>query len=234
LRARLTGWLEIGPNTRHFEFEALDWNAAFVPGQFISVIENLGEDEITRAYSIASPPGGGKFALCANLVQDGRFTPFLFGMQAKDEIAEIAEIGFKGPYGGFILRRPVADSIFVATGTGIAPFRSMLMAQLGEHPERRFTLIFGVRHEEGLLYHAELLDLAARHENFDYRPTLTRPGQGWTGLTGRVQGHVLEALGGRRDMDVYMCGMREMIDDLRAQLKVTGLDRRRMIYEKYD
>ena len=43
------------------------------------------------------------------------------------------EIDFKGPYGAFILRRPVADSIFVATGTGIAPFRSMLHARLAEH-----------------------------------------------------------------------------------------------------
>jgi ferredoxin-NADP reductase len=228
LKARLVGSREIGPNTRHFEFESAEWNAAFVPGQFVSVTQAIGEDEITRAYSIASAPGSGRFALCANLVQDGRFTPFLFGMQAGDEL------GFKGPYGGFILRRPVADTIFVATGTGIAPFRSMLMGQLGEHPDRQFTLVFGVRHEEGLLYHAELLELAGQFPNFAYRPTLTRNGAGWNGLTGRVQGHVLEALGDRRDMDIYMCGMKEMVDDLRAQLKAGGLDRKRMIYEKYD
>ena len=64
MKARLTGWREIGPNTRHFEFESADWNAAFVPGQFVSVTQAIGEDEITRAYSIASVPGGGRFALC--------------------------------------------------------------------------------------------------------------------------------------------------------------------------
>jgi CDP-4-dehydro-6-deoxyglucose reductase len=228
MKARLLEWREIGPNTRHFEFESPDWKAAFVPGQFLSVTAAIGEDEITRAYSIVSPPGGNGFALCANLVQEGRLSPWLFSLGQGDDME------FKGPYGAFILRRPVSDSIFVATGTGIAPFRSMLLSQLGANPERRITLIFGVRHEQGLLYHDELAALAEAHPNFDYRPTLTRPPAHWTGRTGRVQPHTIEALGDRRDVDVYICGLREMVDDMRLKLKELGLDRKRIIYEKYD
>jgi len=228
MKARLTDAREIAPHTLHFEFEALDWNAAFVPGQFLSFTEKIGEDEITRAYSIASPPHGGRFALCANLVTEGRFTPFLFGLRPGDDVE------FKGPYGAFILRRPVSDSLFVATGTGIAPFRSMLMAKLGEYPERNFTLLFGVRHEEGLLYHDEWLRMAREFPNFRYLPTLTRPTATWQGLTGRIHAHALEALGDRRDMDVYICGLREMVDELRGKLKELGFDRKRIIYEKYD
>jgi CDP-4-dehydro-6-deoxyglucose reductase len=226
-------WREIAPGTRHFEFEAIDWEAAFVPGQFLSVTATIGEDEITRAYSIASPPGGKRFAFCANLVEDGRLSPFLFHLKQGDEI------GFKGPYGAFILRRPVSDTIFVATGTGIAPFRSILLSQPGEFPDRKFTLIFGVRHERGLLYHDEWRALEKRLPNFDYRPTLTRPPESWAGRTGRVQRYVMEALGEHspgehRDVDVYICGLREMVDDVRAKLKENGLDRKRIIYEKYD
>jgi ferredoxin-NADP reductase len=228
MKARLIASREIAPNTRHFEFEALDWQAAFVPGQFLSVTAAIGEDEITRAYSIASPPDGNRFAFCANLVPDGHLSPFLFLLNPGDEI------DFKGPYGAFILRRPVSDSIFVATGTGIAPFRSILQAKLREFPRNRFTLIFGVRYEHSLLYDNELRGLAEECPNFVYRPTLTRPPEGWAGLTGRVQGHTLEALGERRDVDVYICGLREMVDDMRAQLKAVGLDRKRIIYEKYD
>jgi ferredoxin-NADP reductase len=228
MKARLIGSREIGPNTRHFEFEALDWNAAFVPGQFLSLTHLFGENEITRAYSIASPPDGPRFALCANLVPDGHFSPFLFGMEMG------GEIDFKGPYGAFILRRPVSDSILVATGTGIAPFRSQLHNKLAEHADRHFTLIFGVRHESGLLYHDEWTGLARTAPNFDYLPTLTRPTHTWTGLAGRVHQHVLEALGERRDVDIYICGLREMVDELRARLKETGVDRKRIIYEKYD
>lgn len=224
MKARLMQSREIAPNTRHFEFESPEWNAAFVPGQFVSITEN----EITRAYSIVSPPGGNRFALCANLVQEGHLSPFLFALEPGNEI------DFKGPYGAFTLRRPPSDSIFVATGTGIAPFRSMLLSQLNANLNHRFTLIFGVRHEHGLLYHDELTGLAQAFPNFDYRPTLTRPPDHWTGRTGRVQPHALEVLGDRRDMDVYICGLREMVDDMRAQLKAIGLDRKRIIYEKYD
>jgi CDP-4-dehydro-6-deoxyglucose reductase len=228
MKARLIEARELAPNTSHFEFEALDWSAEFVPGQFLSLTQRIGEDEITRAYSIASPPGASRFALCANLVPDGHFSPFLFGMEPGETI------DFKGPYGAFILRRPVADSIFVATGTGIAPFRSMLHAGLAQHPEKTLTLVFGVRHEEGLLYHHEWTALAREYPNFQYMPTLSRPTHTWTGLTGRVQTHAIGALGERRDVDIYMCGMKEMVDDLRLKLKAIGLDRKRMIYEKYD
>ncbi|MDP9053506.1 MAG: FAD-dependent oxidoreductase [Acidobacteriota bacterium] len=228
MKARLIQSREIAPLTRHFEFEAPEWNAAFVPGQFLSVTATVSTDEITRAYSIASPPGGHRFALCANLVEDGHLSPFLFSLPIG------GEIDFKGPYGAFILRRPVSDSIFIATGTGIAPFRSILLSQLEANPNHRFTLIFGVRHEHGLLYHDELSALAETHPNFDYRPTLTRPGDGWTGRTGRVQRYAMEALGDRRDVDVYSCGLRAMVDDVRMKLKEAGLDRKRIVYEKYD
>ncbi len=228
MKARLIQSREIAPLTRHFEFEAPEWNAAFVPGQFLSVTATVNTDEITRAYSIASPPGGHRFALCANLVEDGHLSPFLFSLPAG------GEIDFKGPYGAFILRWPVSDSIFIATGTGIAPFRSILLSQLEANPNHRFTLIFGVRHEHGLLYHDELSALAETHPNFDYRPTLTRPGDGWTGRTGRVQRYAMEALGDRRDVDVYSCGLRAMVDDVRMKLKEAGLDRKRIVYEKYD
>jgi len=227
MKARLVESREIAPNTLHLEFES-EWKAAFVPGQFLSLTEQIGEDEITRAYSIASPPDGHRFALCANLVPDGHFSPFLFNLRKGDEIE------FKGPYGAFILRRPVSDSIFVATGTGIAPFRSILRGRLHEYPGTKFTLIFGVRYEEGLLYHDEWVEMAREHPNFEYRPTLTRPGAIWSGRTGRVQQHVLEALGERQDVDVYVCGLREMVDDMRIRLKEIGVDRKKIIYEKYD
>jgi ferredoxin-NADP reductase len=228
MKARLVDSHELAPNTRHFVFESPEWPAAFVPGQFLSVTATVGEDEITRAYSIVSPPGGNRFALCANLVLEGHLSPFLFALKLGDEI------GFKGPYGAFILRRPVSDSLFVATGTGIAPFRSILLSKLAEHPDHRFTLLFGVRHEHSLLYHDEFVGLAKAHSNFEYQPTLTRPEANWTGRTGRVQPHAFELLGERHDVDVYICGLREMVDDLRLQLKERGFDRKRIIYEKYD
>ncbi len=227
--ARLLEHREISPETRHFSFEVPgDAGMDFIPGQFVSFTEQLNGKEVTRAYSISSPPSGNRFDLVLNRVPDGRFSPHLFNLNAG------AELDFKGPYGNFVFRDPIADSILVATGTGIGPFRSMLMAQLPHDSQTNFTLVFGVRHEDGILYREQFEETERQHPNFKFVPTVTQPGTNWKGLTGRVQPHVMEILGDRRDMDVYICGMKEMVDTLRAQLKEAGMDRRRVIFEKYD
>ncbi len=229
MEARLIESKQIGPEVRHFLFDVPEVEALpFSAGQFVSLTRELRGKKITRAYSICCPHNGNKFELCLNRVQDGNLSPFLFDMQPGDTV------DMKGPLGAFVWRNPVSDSILVATGTGIAPFRGMLMEYLHQGGDRQIMLIFGVRHEESLLYRDDFEALARQYPNFRFCPTLTQPPAGWTGLTGRVQQHVLDALGDRRDMDVYMCGMKAMVDDLRGQLKSLGLDRKRIIYEKYD
>jgi CDP-4-dehydro-6-deoxyglucose reductase len=49
-----------------------------------------------------------------------------------------------------------------------------------------------------------------------------------------VQAHLAEAIGERRDLDFYLCGLKEMVDDVRAVLKGLGFDRKQIFYEKYD
>ena len=229
LRARLVESHEIAREVKHFTFDVPEVEQLpYLPGQFVSFTRDLDDKKVTRAYSTASPPSGNRFELCLNRVEGGLFSPFLFELQPGDTV------DMKGPLGFFTWRYPVNDSILVATGTGIAPFRAMLRHYLAAGGDRRITLVFGVRYEESLLYRAEFEELQARHANFKFLPTLTRPDSGWRGLTGRVQTHTLDVLGDRRDVDVYICGLKAMVDDLRARLKVLGLDRRHIIFEKYD
>jgi ferredoxin-NADP reductase len=229
LQARLIESREIAPEIRHFVFDVPEVEQLpYVPGQFVSFSHMFNEKKITRAYSTASAPKENRFELCLNRVQDGYFSPYLF------DLTPGATLDMKGPLGHFILRNTASDSIFVATGTGIAPFRSMLHAHLKENPDRQFTLVFGVRFEQSLLYRAEFEAMARTYPNFKFLPTLSRPDENWTGLTGHVQQHVLDALGDRRDVDVYICGLKAMVDDVRVKLKELGLDRRQIIFEKYD
>jgi NAD(P)H-flavin reductase len=139
-----------------------------------------------------------------------------------------------GPFGAFIFRQPVVDSILVAAGTGIVPFRAMLQERLSRDEEHSFTLIFGARYEYGLLYRQEFEQLAEQHANFRFWPTLSRPEPAWTGRTGHVQKHLFEAIGERRDVNVFICGLAAMVDDVRAILKSNGFDRKQIVYEKYD
>jgi CDP-4-dehydro-6-deoxyglucose reductase, E3 len=229
MTARLLESREIAPKVRHLLFELEDVASfSYVPGQFASLTADINGSPITRAYSFASPAHGSRIELCLNRVPEGKFSPYLFEMQPGDRIQ------MTGPWGGFIFRQPVEDSILVAAGTGIVPFRAMLQDQLSRDSVHQFTLIFGVRYEHSILYREEFEQLARDHPNFHFWPTLSRPEPSWTGRTGHVQAHLSEAIVDRRDVNVFICGLKAMVDDVRSILKSNGLDRKRIICEKYD
>jgi len=230
MEARLIESREIAPGVRHFEFEAVGVERLeFVPGQFTSFTDVIQGKEITRAYSMASAPSGtNRFELCMNQVDPGHLSPRLFAMKPGDRIE------MRQPLGLFVLRQlGPRDSIFIATGTGIAPFRSMLQAHL-KPSSPAFTLLFGVRYESHLMYRAEFEEMALRHPQFRFWPTLSRPDAGWEGRRGHVQAHLAEAIGEQRDVDFYLCGLKAMVDDVRGVLKGQGFDRKQIFYEKYD
>lgn len=232
--ARLTRSTSLSEYTKHVEFEVNGLpRFGFVPGQWLSLKATTPDgEEITRAYSIASPPSeNGRFAFCLNRVQDGFMSNHLCDMREGEEIT------FQGPFGSFILRPPLRDTIFIATGTGIAPFRSMLhwlLADQRRHEGRHFWLLFGVRYEQDIYYRDEFERLAAEHANFQFLPTLSRGGPEWKGLRGYVQDHLLEIVGDRTDMHAYICGLDKMVSANRELLKSLGWDRKQILYEKYD
>jgi ferredoxin-NADP reductase len=232
--ARLLHSVSLSEQTKHLEFEMLGMpRFGFVPGQWLSLKANKPDgEEITRAYSIASPPSDdNRFALCLNRVQDGFMSNLLCDMK------EGAELSCQGPFGDFILRPPMRDTVFIATGTGIAPFRSMLhwlLAGEPRHQGHQFWLVFGSRHEKDIYYHEEFLQLAGEHANFHYLPTLSRGGPDWTGLRAYVQEHVPDIVRDRSDLRAYICGLDKMIKANRELLKSLGWDRKSILYEKYD
>lgn len=232
----------------HLEF-AVDEGKMFdfSPGQFISV---LAEDERgkqqTRAYTIASAPRAGGFDLCLNRVEDGFFSNLLCDLEVGEEVK------FHGPYGMFVLKEPLTDSIFVATGTGIAPFKGYvewLFPEGGDRSEGRdIRLVYGTRHETELYYSDYFEKVAAERGNFKYLKTLSRAGEDWTGLRGHVQEHVERMveewseqkgeLAGRESppfgLHAYICGLNEMVAETRALLKGKGWNRKQMVFERFD
>lgn len=228
MQAILLSTADLAPGVRHFCFEVPEVDQfTFVPGQFVSLFHRLNGTVYTRAYSVASPPDGRRFELCLNLVPGGAFSTYLFSLNPG------AHVEITPPLGYFTLRRRDRDALMIATGTGIAPFRSILRNSLHEITGH-VTLLFGTRYEAGILYREEWATLQRRYGNFQFRPTLTRASEGWDGLTGRVQSHLDGLLGVRTDTDVYLCGLKEMVDDVRRLLKAKGFDRKQIIYEKYD
>jgi ferredoxin-NADP reductase len=232
--ARVLRSLSLSEFTKHLELEVSGVNHfGFVPGQWLSVKVNTPDgEEMTRAYSIAAAPSAhGNIAFCLNRVPDGFMSNYLCALE------EGSQITFQGPFGDFILRPPLRDTVFIATGTGIAPFRSMLhwlLAENDRHQGRRFWLLFGARHEQDIYYRVEFEQLAAEHDNFHFLPTLSRAGGDWKGLRGYVQQHLGEIVGMRNDMHAYICGLDKMVKANRELLKSLGWDRTSIRYEKYD
>jgi NAD(P)H-flavin reductase len=233
--ARLKRSIALSNATKHLELEVegvQEFN--FVPGQFVSVKQSKADGkEHTRAYSIASAPhGDNRFDLCLNRVGEGFLSNWLCDLQVGTTLE------FHGPHGLFTLREPRRDSVFIATGTGIAPIRGMIH-WLFEKPERNqgheFWLIFGTRYEENLYYRGEFERIAHQHPGFHFIPTLSRCGDLWTGCKGYVQDHVREIVGDRKDMQAYICGLHQMVDANRKLLKEElGWDRKQIVFERYD
>ncbi|MGI9103762.1 MAG: ferredoxin--NADP reductase [Terriglobales bacterium] len=233
LTARLVRSVALTEQTKHLEFEvegAKPFN--FAAGQFVSIREPHDGHQASGHYSIASAPrGDNRFELCVNRVPDAFFSNYLC------DLAEGKPVRLHGPHGRFALRQPVRDSLFVATGTGIAPLRAMLqwlLADKARHWGHQLTLIFGVRYARDLYYDAEFQRMAGGHANFHYVPTLSRDNPGWKGASGYVQEYVRRIAGDRTDVDAYLCGRPDMVAANRDLLRGLGWERKSIHYEKFE
>lgn len=229
--ARLRNVWYTNDRTKHFEFETANGSRfEFRPGQYISLDFNVDGDKLMRAYSIASSPHhDNRFDLCLNIVLGGHVSPSVFDLRPGDDIH------FRGPFGQFVLREPPDPvSAFVATGTGIAPLRSMLQYLFQEPCDSEVWLIFGVREEADILYRDEFEQLASKHPNFHFVPTLSRPGKDWTGDSGYVQKQIERYLRRKQGFHAYVCGLKKMVSDVRRQLRAMGYSPKAISCEQYD
>jgi ferredoxin-NADP reductase len=204
----------------------------FRPGQFLSLLLPVDGETLTRPYSIASnPEDGDLLEICLNEVPGGPGSHYLFSL------AIGAQINFTGPWGTFkIDSPPVAECVFVAEGTGIAPIRPMIRRVLESGPRFPVHLLYYAEDEEHLLYREEFFAWARRHPRFVFEPILPTPPDGWRGLRGTLLEHV-EARYVRGDADrgrhFYVCGVGMLVTQLRDLLRGAGYQRRAVQYEKW-
>jgi CDP-4-dehydro-6-deoxyglucose reductase, E3 len=192
----------------------------FKAGQFISF--NLtppgGERLMIRPYSIASPPNeSDRITLVFNRIQGGRGSTYLFNLREGDVVA------FEGPQGSFYLRERMRNVLFVATGTGIAPIRSMLLDLVDNGYAGTATLYWGLRSQRDVYYQQEFEALAARYPNVSFAIALSRPEAGWQGYAGRVTGLVDARVTSVKNLDVFLCGNHAMIRDVTEIIRTKGL-----------
>jgi ferredoxin-NADP reductase len=235
--ARLVEARPLSPRVRLLVLERVDGRPfAFEPGQWVSLVLPLLDGQgqpLRRSYSLASLPGpSARLELVVTLVEGGAGSTWLHRAPLG------AELEVKGPQGTFTHAAPEAPALFVATGTGLAPFRGMVHAAASSGRQVPVRLMLGIRTLADGLYLEELQGLARRHPWLSVEPVLSRPPPGWTGASGYVQAHVrarFEALGAPGEAHAYVCGVKVMLTEVQAVLrKDLGLPRQRVHLESYD
>jgi ferredoxin-NADP reductase len=208
-------------STPHFDF---------LPGQFVSIMipgAGPGGRDLRRAYSIASEPEKTVFELCVKIVEGGPGTSFLNGLKIGDELKGIA------PYGDFTYKiRPGRAAIMIATGTGIAPFRSMVFSKIFKDNLPTDTqIIFGARDITDLLYTEELEKELAD----DFVQVLSRTSEEWVGFKGRVTDWLRHHAShiAWKETEFYLCGNGAMIDEVKQILSLHGVEKPSIHQEVY-
>lgn len=219
-------------NTKRFwiqvpELERFD----FLPGQFVTLDLPIHEkaNKRWRSYSISSwPDGSNVFELLIVQAQGGLGTTYLF-----NEVAIGSELTFRGAQGVFILPAIIEKDIFlICTGTGIAPFRSMVQyLALHQHPIKNIHLIFGCRKIEDLLYFDELKELEQKLPGFHYHPTLSR--EHWEGHFGYVHTIYEELCKEKQAAQFFLCGWKHMVDEAKKRILEMGYDKKDIHLELY-
>jgi ferredoxin-NADP reductase len=206
-------------------------NFDFKPGQFVTLDLPIHEkpNKRWRSYSIASWPNGtNEIELVIVLLEGGAGTRYLF-----NEVQPGSELTFRGPQGVFTLPDTMEKDLYlICTGTGIAPFRSM-MHHIERHniPHKNIYLIFGCRKQCNLLYYDELRELAARVPGFHYIPTLSR--EEWEGRKGYVHSIYEELAREKPPAEFMLCGWKNMIDEAKQRIQAMGYERKAIHQELY-
>lgn len=204
------------PPTTEFEF---------IPGQYIDVI---GPSGIRRSYSLANANFSQKvIELHIRVVENGVMSYFWSNVANINDLLRI-----NGPLGTFILRDTAnVDLYFLATGTGIAPIKSMLESLQdlpSEQQPKSVTVLWGGRGSKDLY-----IDLPTFKGDYKYIAVQSRPDEGWTGVKGYIQDVLVDLKPCFENAAVYACGSEAMIKDAKKRLIDLGLPDRRFYADAF-
>lgn len=194
---------------------------SFQAGQY--VIFQIGPPKLRHTMSIASSPtNSGIIDILQSVAPMGEGSKWLLSLKTGDAVT------FVGPLGKFTLQKESPrPKVFVATGCGIAPIRSMIL----DKPSG--TLYWGLRHETDVFWQDEFAVLARQHPSFQFMITLSKPTDAWKGKRGRVTEHVVRETPDLLHSEFYLCGSRAMIVDMRGLLTDNGVPQGQIYTETF-
>ncbi|HSW89930.1 MAG TPA: FAD-binding oxidoreductase [Patescibacteria group bacterium] len=229
--AKLSESTIVGEEFHFLKFELLQpEHIEFVAGQYL-LLNTPGALQ-KRQYSIASAPRlDHAFELLVEKIPNGVASGYLCGLKPGDEIS------FYAPAGEFV----IADSVqvattpinFVATGSGIAPLRAMILDLLRTRDSKRQIMLYwGMRFAQNLFWLDQLDELHDAFPNFSYHLVLSKATDEWKLCRGRVT-DCLTIHEIAKDAEYYLCGNSHMITDVMGVLAQKGVPAEHVHHEKF-
>ncbi len=197
----------------------------FLPGQYVNL--GIPGTDQTRSYSFSSMPGNSKASFVIRNVTGGKMSQYLL-----DGAAPGAAMSISGPYGNFYLREIKRPVLFLAGGTGIAPFLSMLSVLQQQAASHTVKMVFGVTNDVDLVSIGALDQSMNEIKDFEYR-TCVASQESLHPRKGYVTEHIDESWLNAGDVDIYLCGPVAMVDAVRAWLTAQNIKPANFYFEKF-
>ncbi len=207
---------------------------SFVPGQYIQLLAPAYEgspEPVYRAYSISSPPSDkGAIELIVRLVPGGACTTWVF-----KHLREGDEVSFNGPFGQFRLSNTEAEMVWIAGGSGMAPFWSIARHMVERGIRRKTTFFFGALSKKDLFLVEELREVEKKLPGFRFIPALSapQPSDNWGGETGLITEVADRHIEPGSQAEAYLCGSGGMIKAACKVLEAKGIPPHRTFYDSF-
>ena len=206
----------------------------FKAGQYVQLeapAYGRNPEPVYRAYSMANPPSDNRHVeLIIRLVPDGICTTWVFSM-----LREGDEVRLNGPYGKFGLSDTDAEMVWIAGGSGMAPFWSLVRHMREKNIARKTMYFFGAVRKRDLFFVEELARIARESPWFAFIPALSAPApeERWEGETGLITEVVDRHVDRGEGKEAYLCGSPGMIDAAIKVLKKKGIGDERIFFDKF-
>jgi ferredoxin-NADP reductase len=232
MRLRVVDLVEETATTRTLRLERTDGPPPpFRPGQYVNLFVDADGVLTSRPYSISSPPGSAFLDLTVRDKPGGFVAPYLLNeVQVGDELEST------GPAGHFY-HEPLIDGddlVFLAGGSGITPFMSIIRDAVGHDRPLKMHLLYGSRVPEDVIYGQELAELDRRHADLSYSLVISEPPAGYQGLCGFLDADLIRReVGDVTGKTFYICGPNVMYDFCLTALGELGVPRHKIRRELY-
>ena len=203
----------------------------FRAGQYVNLFVTIEGVRTSRPFSISSPPGLDRMDLTIKKMSGGFVSPFLTSEVAVGDVLESS-----GPAGGFYYEPLIdgRDLVFLAGGSGITPFMSIIRERAESDVGTKVHLLYGSRATDDVIFGEELRQLAETHDWLTVDEVISEPSEGFEGLSGVLDAELIrtqvEDLEGKT---FYVCGPGAMYDLCAAALEELGVSKHHIRRELY-